>query len=104
MDQKKADTNDKKEAMKKLRRSRSEWIKKASAAVKIQKKSLKSIKEQLQKDAGTIPEIADATGMPSHEVLWFMATMKKYGEIAEAEKDGAYFRYALTENDLKKES
>jgi len=90
--------------MKKLRRSRSDWIKKASAAVKSQKKSLKSIKEQLEKGAGTIPELADATDMPTHEVLWFMAALKKYGEIVEAEKDGGYFRYALTENVSHKES
>jgi DNA invertase Pin-like site-specific DNA recombinase len=98
MDPTQADKNDKKEAMKKLRRSRSEWIKKASAAVKSQKKLLKSIKEQLAKGAGTIPEIADATGISSHEVLWLMAALKKYGQIVEAEKDGSYFRYALTEN------
>jgi DNA invertase Pin-like site-specific DNA recombinase len=104
MDPTQADKNDKKEAMKKLRRSRSEWIKKASAAVKSQKKLLKSIKEQLAKGAGTIPEIADATGIPSHEVLWLMAALKKYGQIVEAEKDGGYFRYALTENTDHKES
>jgi len=104
MDQTETDKKGKKEAMKKLRRSRSEWIKKATATVKSQKKKLKLIKEQLQTGAGTIPELADATGMPSHEVLWFMAALKKYGEIAEAEKDGGYFRYDLTEKVLHKES
>ena len=104
MDPTQTDKIEKKEAMKMLRRSRSAWIKKASAAVKSQKKSLKSIKEQLEKGAGTIPELADATGMPTHEVLWFMAALKKYGEIVEAEKDGAYFRYALTETVSHEES
>ena len=104
MDPTQADQNDKKEAMKKLRRSRSEWIKKASAAVKSQKKLLESIKEQLTKGAGTIPEIAEGTGIPSHEVLWLMAALKKYGKIVEAEKDGSYFRYALTEKPDHQES
>jgi len=104
MDPTQTEKKEKKEAMKKLRRSRSVWIKKASATVKSQKKLLKSIKGQLEKGAGTIPELAEAIGMPTHEVLWFMAALKKYGEIVEAEKDGGYFRYALTENVSHKES
>jgi hypothetical protein len=27
--------------------------------------------------------------------MWIVATLKKYGEIAEGEKDGGYFRYKL---------
>jgi hypothetical protein len=30
-------------------------------------------------------------------VLWFIATLKKYGEIAEGDKDGGYFRYYLAD-------
>jgi hypothetical protein len=97
MDATPSDKKDRKEAMKQLRRSRSKWIKKASAAVKSQKKSLKLIKEHLGKGDGTVPEIADATGIATQEVLWFMAALKKYGEIVEAEKDNGYFRYALKE-------
>ena len=104
MDPTQTETIEKKDAMKKLRLTRSAWVKKASAAVKSQKTSLKSIREQLEKGAGTIPELADATGMPAHEVLWFMAALKKYGEIVEAEKEGAYFRYALAETVLHEKS
>jgi hypothetical protein len=94
----------KKEAMKKLRSARSEWIKKASAAMTSQKNVLKSIKGHLEKGPATIPEVAEAIGMPPHEVLWFTAALKKYGEIVESEKDGGYFRYALAEKALPKES
>lgn len=104
MDQTEIDKKEKKEAMKKLRSSRSKWIKKASAAVKSQKKKLKSIKEKLHQGPKTIPELEDAIGLPSDEVLWFMAALKKYGEVVEAEKDGAYFRYALTEKATNTES
>jgi len=90
-----SDKKDRKEALKQLRRTRSKWIKNTSATVKSQKKALTSIKEHLEKKAGTIPEIADATGMPAHEVLWFMAALKKYGQIVETENDGGYYRYAL---------
>jgi predicted transcriptional regulator len=85
----------KKEAMKKLRESRKHIIKAASARVKENRKAVKAIKEQLQDGAMTIPEIAEATGIASSEVLWFVATLKKYGEIIEGDKDGSYFRYYL---------
>ena len=90
--------NSRKEAMKTLRAARKEWIQKASAIMKSQKKKLKSINEHLEKGPATIPEIAETSGLPPHEVLWFMAALKKYGKIVESEKDGGYFRYALTDS------
>jgi predicted Rossmann fold nucleotide-binding protein DprA/Smf involved in DNA uptake len=86
---------EKKEAMKKLRESRRHLIKVTSARVKENRKAVKAIKEQLKDEARTVPEIAAATSMASSEVLWFIATLKKYGEIVEGEKDGSYFRYHL---------
>ena len=88
---------EKKEAMKKLRQSRKDIIKATSARVKENRKAVKAIKEQLRSEARTVPEIAEATGLASAEVLWFIATLKKYGEIVEGDKDGAYFRYFLAE-------
>ena len=88
---------EKKEAMKKLRESRKHIIKATSARVKEQRKAIKAIKEQLQDEARTVPEIAGATGLASSEVLWFIATLKKYGEIVEGDKDGGYFRYHQAE-------
>jgi len=91
------DRKEKKAALKELRAARKEQVKKATARVRVQKKALKAIKAQLEKGPGTVPEVAAAASMPTAEVLWYLATLKKYGEIAEAEKDGEYFRYALTE-------
>jgi len=88
---------EKKEAMKRLRESRKHTIKATSARVKENKKAVKAIKEQLQDEARTVPEIAEATGLASSEVLWFIATLKKYGEIVEGDKDGGYFRYCLAD-------
>ena len=84
-----------KEAMKKLRESKKHTIKATSARVRADRKAIQAIKAQLQNGARTIPEIALATGIASSEVLWFVATLKKYGEILEGEKDGGYFRYTL---------
>ena len=88
---------EKKEAMKKLRKSRKHIIKATSARVKENRKAIKAIREQLQDEARTVPEIAEATGFASAEVLWFIATLKKYGEIVEGDKDGGYFRYYLVD-------
>jgi len=91
------DNNDKskKQAMKQLRAERKEMIKAASARMKIQKKKIEAIKEQLNNGERTIPEVAEATGLEPAEVLWFVAALKKYGEVVEGEKDGSFFRYQL---------
>jgi predicted transcriptional regulator len=96
MSQNDQDKKVKKEALKKLRNSRKEWITRAAAKVKEQKKTLKAIKGQLKEGVETVPRIAEATGIPADRVLWYIAALKKYGEISESEKDGGYFRYMLT--------
>ena len=43
----------------------------------------------------TVPEIAAATGLAASDVLWYVASLKKYGEILEGPKDSGYYRYRL---------
>ena len=95
MSEAETEKTEKKEAMKKLRESRKDVIKATATRVKENRKAIKAIKEQLQDEARKVPEIAEATGLASSEVLWFIATLKKYGEIVEGDKDGGYFRYHL---------
>lgn len=85
----------KKEAMKKLRAERKQTIVAVTARVKEQKKAIASIKEVLQQGESTVPEIAAATGLPSASVLWYIAALKKYGQVVEGAQDGGYFRYML---------
>jgi len=80
--------------MKALRRVCKERIDRVSVRVREQKKSLKAIRAQLENTACTVPEVAMAAGMATDEVLWYVAAMKKYGQIAEVEKDDGYYRYA----------
>ncbi len=89
---------EKKEAMKNLRKVREHSIKAASTRLKEQLKIAKTIKEQLRNQAATVPEIAAASGISSSEVMWYVATMKKFGEILEAEQDGSYFKYRLADD------
>ncbi len=84
-----------KEALKKLKAARKEQIALVTSRMKEQRKAIKAIKEQLGDAELTVPEIAEATGLPVSEVLWYVASLKKYGEILEGPKAGSYFRYKL---------
>ena len=86
------------EALKKLREARKPAIAATTARMKEQKKAMEAIKGELQKGEGTVPEIAAATGLDAASVLWYLATMKKYGQVAEGAADGSYFRYRLVES------
>lgn len=103
MGQVKEENTTKKEAMKQLRGARKEQISNASARMKKQKKDIEAIKSQMASDAKTVPQIAEATGIPSAEVLWYVAALKKYGDVIEAEQDGDYYRYGLSGRAAEKE-
>ena len=84
-----------KEAMKILRQQRKQSIDRVRGAIKSQNKDIKSIKDALKDGGKTVPEITAATKMPSSRVMVFVATLKKYGMVAEGPKDGDYFKYEL---------
>jgi len=65
---------------------------------KEQREAEKAIREALKPGPLTIPEISDATRLPSKKVVWFVMAMKRYGKIAEAGQAGDYYRYALKES------
>jgi len=92
------DKDAKKEAIKKLRAGRKTLIAAASSKMKTQKKVINAIKSFLNEQAATIPVIAEGINMPTDETLWYVATMKKYGQIVEVQKDGAFFKYTLNES------
>ena len=51
----------------------------------------------------TVPEIAEAIGHPSEEVVFWVMGMRRYHklvEIPEADDDG-YFQYASVKNEVK---
>ncbi len=92
---KKEENADQKAAMKALRKERKAWIKAAAAKVKGHNSALRAIREQLKDTPRTVPEIAQGAGLSTSEVMWYVATMKKFGEILEADQDDCYFRYQL---------
>jgi Fic family protein len=84
-----------KDALKKLREERRVWVDNAKQSIKAQNQIIKQIKAQIANTAKTVPEIAQATGMPTSQALLYIAGLKKYGVVVEAEKDGDYFKYKM---------
>jgi hypothetical protein len=64
---------------------------------KEQREAEKVIREALKAGPLTVPEISDATALPSRKVVWFVMAMKRYGKVSEAGQAGDYYRYALKE-------
>jgi Fic family protein len=89
------ESESRKEALKQLKAARKEQIAASTLRMKEQRRAVKAIKAQLEGAELTVPEIVAATGLPSSEVLYYVATLKKYGEILEGPKDGGYYRYRL---------
>lgn len=56
----------------------------------------KAIATALKPGPATVPQLAQATSLPAHEVLWHLAGMRKYGEVQETGQAGDYMTYALT--------
>ena len=60
-----------------------------------QRKLVKAIRAELSEGPRTVPELAEAIGEPSHEVLWMLMALKKYGEVEEGAERDSYFEYSL---------
>jgi predicted Rossmann fold nucleotide-binding protein DprA/Smf involved in DNA uptake len=88
--------------LKELRTQRAKSISHVRDLVKAQRQIISSIEAALKDDPKTVPEISEITGLPSHEVLWWVASLKKYGFVAEAEKRGSYFAYRLLKETAQK--
>jgi hypothetical protein len=49
----------------------------------------------------TVPEIAEAVARPSHEVMFWVMGLRKYGWLAEIKEvtDEGYYRYQVVERE-----
>jgi Fic family protein len=77
-----------------LRQARRAQIESARQTIKMQNRLIKAIREQITLDGKTVPEISQNTGLPTSQVLRAIAGLRKYGMVAEVEKQGDYYRYA----------
>lgn len=90
-----------KEKLKELCEQRKDRIKEIQLLVKEQNKIKQKIKEVLKDGPKTVPEISNSAGLPKDKTMYFVASLKKYGEILEGDKKGDYFVYMLTQEKLE---
>jgi predicted transcriptional regulator len=80
------------ELLKHLRAEHAETVARTQALLKEQKRVQKEVCQFIRENPKTVPEIAEAVNMPTNEVLWYMASFKKYGLVIE---DGMCADYPL---------
>jgi len=82
-----------------LRNQYRERVKQAQALLKAQQTARKILSRVMQGEPKSIPQLAEASGLPAHEILWHVAAMKKYDEVVETgmDEDSVYYLYKLAE-------
>ena len=86
---------DAKPTLKSLRAQHKDGVAEVRARVKTQNKEVGLIKKALAEGSATVPTLAQATGLDSPKVLYYIASMMKYGQVVEEELQGDYFLYGL---------
>lgn len=85
------------EMLKRLREQHAESVARTQALYKEQRRIQQEICKIIRDNPKTVPEVAAVTGLPSHEVLWHLTAMKKYGIVAETGMCGDYPLYQRVE-------
>jgi hypothetical protein len=81
------------ETLKRLREAHGATVERTQTLLREQKQMQNAICQFIRDTPKTVPEIAETIGKPAHEVLWFVAALKKYGIIVEAGMCGDYPLY-----------
>ena len=79
--------------LKSLREEHKETVEKTQTLLKEYKKIQGEICKSTREAPKTVPEIAEATGLPAHEVLWHITAMRKYDRVLETGICGEYYLY-----------
>ncbi len=87
--------------LKRLREERKATVEHAQALVKEQNAIRRQIRKVLKSGPKTIPQIAQETGLPSAQVLWYVAAMKRYNIVVEGEMEDEYYTYQLAQEAKK---
>lgn len=87
--------------LKKLREAHKETVATAQAKLKAQQAVRRDICKLMRVEPSTVPEVAEASGVPAHEVLWHITAMKKYGLVVETGMCGEYYLYQRIQDGKK---
>jgi predicted transcriptional regulator len=82
-------------ALKHLREQHKDSVERTQVLLKEQQTIRRQICQVLRDSPKTVPEVADATGLSAHQVLWHVTAMKKYSLIQESGMSGEYYLYRL---------
>ena len=96
-DGKKQESREQTRMLVELRKERTDQYKRAQAMLKQQQAERRLLEKAIRDGPRSVPQLAAQTGIPTHEVLRHIASMKKYGIVAEAglDESGDYFLYSL---------
>lgn len=80
-----------------LRKEYAVTVEHAQELLKKQQVARKVLEKAMHDGPRSVPQLAQQTRLPAHEVLWHVASMKKYGLVVEAGTDesGDFFIYSL---------
>lgn len=81
------------ELLKRLRAEHATSVERTQTLFKEQRQMQQAICKFIRETPKTVPEIAREIGKPSDEVLWFIASLKKYGIVIETGMCGDYPLY-----------
>ncbi len=87
--------------LKRLREEHADTVERTQAVLKEYQAIRKQIKQAMGEEPKTVPEVAEATKLPSTQVLWHMTAMKKYDLIVEVGMEGEYYQYQLAQEKKK---
>jgi len=91
------DGKKKAEMLKRLREDHKDTIARTQALLKEQKAVRRQICNAMGDAPRTVPEVAEATGLPADQVLWHITAMRKYDLVAEADMCGEYYTYQFVQ-------
>jgi predicted transcriptional regulator len=69
--------------LKRLREQHAKTVERTQALLREQKRVQQEICKVIRETPKSVPEIAAAVNMPTNEVLWYVASFKKYGLLIE---------------------
>ncbi|MBN2045965.1 MAG: winged helix-turn-helix domain-containing protein [Anaerolineales bacterium] len=80
------------ELLKKLRAEHAQTVERTQELLKDQKRIQRDICSFIRETPKSVPEIAKEIGLPANQVLWYIASFRKYGIVVE---DGMCEDYPL---------
>jgi len=92
-----ANTSSRADMLKNLRKQHAESVARTQALYKEQRAIQQEICKFIRDTPHTVPDVAEATGLATHVILWHMTAMKKYGIVAESGMCGDYPLYRKVE-------